>query len=215
MLLVSSQRIGPDTSVSRAFDHGGQRGWNKDGFRLWLWLRWGSSDLGQGCGQLVGRVGGQELAAGLVCNALHLGKGFGIRPDIETDHMGGEVNPSLFQKTCGCTRVGIAGLHPVADQDDRCLFLGVAKGLRRSDHRVGHRRFAQRLDSIHRSRNLRGRSGGRGHNGFNIRTLAAFAMAVHGQAKTLFRREIRQQVSDNILRDGDLGDTVHLSPHRP
>lgn len=173
----------------------------------------GCGHLCQGGGQLIRVVGSEELPAGFDCDALHLRQSLGVRANVETDHMGGEINAGLFQQACGCAGIGIAGLNPVTDKDDGRLFLGVAQGLRGGDDCVGHGRLAQRFDPVHSSRNLGRRSRCRGDDRFDIRAFAAFAVAIDRQAKPLFCWEIRQKLAHDVLRDGDLGNAIDLSPH--
>ena len=166
-------------------------------------------------GQFVGILGGQELPARLGGDALHLRQRFGVGPDVEANHMGGEIDARLLQQPGRRARVGIAGLDPVGDEDDGGLLLGVAQGVGRSDHRIGHRRLAQGLDATHRVGNGRARTGARGDDGLDIAAIAPFAVAVNRQPQRLILGDRAQKPPHHILGDGDLRRAVDLAPHRP
>ena len=194
-----------------SFDHGCQCGLYEG--RFWFWFRLHNGDLRQRFCQLVRCVGSQKLTACFVCDTLHLGQSFGVRADIKPDHMGGEIYPGFFEQARGRAWIGIAGFNAIAHQYDGGFFLGVAQSLGCCDDGIGHRRFAQRFDGIHRIGDLAGRARGRGHNSFDIRAFPAFAVAVDRQAKPLFCWEVVKQCTDNILCNRDLCSSVDLAPH--
>ncbi len=164
-------------------------------------------------GEFFGVRGGCERAAGIVGKALHLCQRLGVG-DVETDHMRGKVDARLFQCCRSGARVGVAGFDPVRDEDHGGLLLGVAQGLGCGDDGVGHRGRPAGVDAVDRVADRLGGAGRRGDHGFDIRTIAAFAMPVDGQAEVLVGGKVIKQGADNLAGDDDLVDTIDLPPHR-
>ena len=170
-------------------------------------------DLFQRRSQLCGIVGGEEAAAGLFGDALHLHQRLGLALDVKADDMGGEINACFIQRAGGGAGVGVAGLDPVRDQDHGRRLFGMAQRLRGGDHGISHRRHAARVQPVDNPGNLRPGAGGRVYHRLDVGTLPALAVAIGDKAKVLIRREGADKIAHHITRDGDLVHPVDLPPH--
>ncbi len=168
----------------------------------------------QGLGQFAGIVGGQKAATRRLGDALHLHQGLGLAADIEADHMGGKVYACLLQRAGGGAGIGVAGLDPVRDQDDRRRLFGMAQRLGGEDDRIGHRRHAARVQPVDRLGDQRGGAGRGRHDQLDIGALAALAVAIGDEAQILPGREIGEDPGHHLAGDGDLVHPVDLPPHR-
>ena len=171
-------------------------------------------DLLQRLGQLLCAIGGQETAAGFLGDTLHLHQGLGLALDVETDDMGGEVDARLCQRPRGRAGIGVAGLDPVRDQNDRSGLFRVAQRLGGSDDGIGHRGHAARVQFVDDLDDFGRGSRRRLDDGLDIGAVAAFAMAIGDEAQILLGGEIGQNIRHHLAGDGDLVHAVDLAPHR-
>ena len=177
--------------------------------------RWRGGDFTQCVGQFAGVVSGQEAAAGLLGDTLHLHQRLSLAPDVEADDVGGEVHAGRLQRAGGSAGIGVAGFDAVRDEDHGCRLFGMAQRLGSGDDSIGHRGHAARVQFVNDPGNLVGGARRRRNNGLDIRALSALAVAVGDEAEILVCGEIRQDVGHHLTGDGDLVHPVDLAPHRP
>ena len=167
--------------------------------------------LHQRNGQLFGRIRGDIAPAGILRDALQLRDRL-LVGDVEADHMGGEGHAAAFQLARDRTRIGIAGLAPVADQDHRGGPVRMGERLGGLGDRIGHRRLAARGQRSECGIDHRALGADR-RDQLDIGAVAFAPVAVGHHPQLDLGIPAIQQAGNRLARDLDLRHAVDLAPH--
>jgi hypothetical protein len=166
------------------------------------------------CSVQLARVRGREiLAAGLLRQAGNL-PAF-ARRQAEADHVGGEVHPVTLQLAAQRTRVCVAGLDAVGDENDGGCALGVLHGFRRHANGLGERRLALGLQAAGDTSEFCARfvHGPWRHHHFDVAALALLAVAIGDHAHVIAALDAGQHVAQHLAGCLDLGLAANVAPH--
>ena len=183
--------------------------------RIFHHRRWRCLDLLHGLekrlAQGTGIVGGEKKTARPVGQTSQASLVFFA--DIEPDHMHGKVDSALGQFGGNGTRVLVAGLQAVADENNRGALFRISQGMGRLDNRFTEGGHALGTDGLYFL--LQGRSVMRayGNNHFDIVAVALAAMSVDHQAGLKIRWYVIDEIGGHFLGDLNFWFAVDLSPH--
>ena len=184
--------------------------------RLGLGFRLGRSGnlldcLAKGVAQLACIAGIEIAPAGLLGETGKVGLLACL--DVEADHMDREVDASGFQVGCSRARIGIAGLEPVGDQNDRCRGIGMAQLFRGLADSCRDWRLAARLDGGDDLGVARRINGADRNNRLDVTAVAFLAVAIGHDTHVNAVGRRAEDIGDHFAGDDDLVLAVYLTPH--
>jgi len=140
-------------------------------------------------------------------------RSLGLARQAEADDMRREIDARRLEFGTERTRIRVAALGAVGDEDDRGLDFPVAQLLGGESHGCRQRCHALERKGVHLLADRRAVGADR-HQLFDVAAVAGTAVPVSDQTQAAIGRDLVQEIADDGACDCGLGLPLDLAPHR-